>query len=112
VGVSFDQRGVRQTVHLRDIGFAVEAKLLPFKNPPGGQRADAHTVADKDDDIARLIIVGLVRLQPRQFGLPCFKIALAGVNRRFGDWRRDRRRGRRALRQQRRGDQAGCQKGG
>ena len=109
--VSFDQGGVRQTIHLRDIGFAVEAKLLPFKNSASGQRAHTHAVADKDDDIARLAVIGLVGKQALQLGLSSLEIAFAGADRRFGGRRRGSR-GRRALRQQRRGNQAGRQKGG
>ena len=66
--IGFDQGGVRQAVHLRDIGFAVDALLLPFKNAGGGQGGDAHAVADEDDDIARRAIVGRIRLQPGKLG--------------------------------------------
>ena len=108
---------MRQKVHLRDIGFAVEAKLLPLKNPASGQRAHAHAIADEQDDIARLIVIGLVGEQALQLGLASLEIAFAGADRRLGGRRCGSRRGsrssgRRALRQQRRGDQAGCQKGG
>ena len=66
VGIGFDQSGVGQAVHLRDKGFPVDALLLPFEYASGGQRADAHAVADEQDDIARLAVVGLVRLQAFQ----------------------------------------------
>ena len=66
--IGFDQGGVRQAVHLRDIGFAIDALFLPFKNARGGQCGDAHAVADEDDDIARLAVVGRIRLQPCKLG--------------------------------------------
>ena len=120
--IGFDQGGVRQAVHLCNIGFAIDALLLPFKNTRGGQRGDAHAVTDEDDDIARLAVVGLVRLQPRNLGRASLQISFAGGERRRangpcggqdgGRRRGRRRRGRRILRDNRRGDQAGCQKGG
>ena len=65
--IGFDQGGVRQAVHLCNIGFAIDALLLPFKNTRGGQCRDAHAVTDEQDDIARLAVIGLVRLQSCEF---------------------------------------------
>ena len=120
--IGFDQGGVRQAVHLCNIGFAIDALLLPFKNARSGQRGDAHAVTDEDDDIARLITVGRIRLQPGKLGCASLQIGFArrerrranGPRRRQGSRRRRSRRirRRRILRDNRRGDQAGRQKGG
>ncbi len=57
--IGLDEAGKGQRVHGRGEGFAVDAGLLALENPRGGQRVDAHAVADKNDHIAGAPGIGL-----------------------------------------------------
>src|SRR3546814_10849516 len=72
--VGFDERRIRQAVHRRDIGLSVQALALPLMDARRRQRADAHPVADENDDVARLALDRPLGEFARQFLAALFAV--------------------------------------